>query len=139
MCDNVRIVSKCIPAPFIENHDIPRFTSAGDVRKTKCQYALLQMLNGTTFSYYGNEVALFGTNAGSANKDENVRIPIRWGKDGTGDCSMLSGITGSQYPYPTVAEQMEDRASIYHFYKKVLLIRNQNPEIARGSVSFIEM
>lgn len=139
MLANIEMASNCIPAPFIDNHDTPRFTSAGDVRKTKFQYALLQMLNGTTFTYYGDEVGLFGTNAGSANKDENVRIPIRWGKDGTGDCSMLSGITGSQYPYPTVAEQMEDRASIYHFYKKVLLIRNQNPEIARGSVSLIEM
>ena len=34
---------------------------------------------------------------------------------------------------------MKDEHSLYNFYKKCLLLRNQNPEIARGAVSLLEM
>ncbi|MDE6660193.1 MAG: hypothetical protein K2J93_00025, partial [Anaeroplasmataceae bacterium] len=37
-----------------------------------------------------------------------------------------------------VKVQIEDKNSIYSYYKKVLLIRNQNPEIARGEVSLLK-
>lgn len=94
-------------------------------------------MNGSTFTYYGDEVGMVGTNAGSI-PDQNVRIPMMWG-EGFGDCDPLSGATAADYPYGTVKDQMKDANSLYNFYKKCLLIRNQNPEIARGSISLIEM
>lgn len=127
-----------IAAPFLNNHDTPRFTSTGNSSVSKYQFALLAMLNGTIFTYYGDEVGMVGTNAGN-NPDQNVRIPILWGEENHADCSVISGVTEKNYPYDTVNEQMKDSGSIYHFYKKVLLVRNQNPEIARGTISLIEM
>ena len=40
--------------------------------------------------------------------------------------------------FPSLSEQMENEASIYHFYKETILLRNQNPEIARGTVARLE-
>ncbi len=141
LLDNISLANGHIPAPFLDNHDMPRFTSTSEleisVNKNKFQYALLQMMNGTTFTYYGSEVGMVGTNAGQSNPDQNVRIPIYWGED-TGQCSALPGATIASYPHGSVKNQMKFTNSLYNFYKKCLLIRNQNPEIARGEVSLIQ-
>ena len=126
-----------IPAPFIDNHDMPRYTYMSNIEKNKFTFGLLAMMNGTIFSYYGDEVGLYGTNSGGNNVDQNVRIPIQWGDFANLDCSVINGVTSKFYPYPTVKEQLEDANSILNYYKKVLLLRNQNPEIARGSIELI--
>lgn len=138
LLSNYNISDGGISAPFLSNHDTPRFTSSANPSVSMFHFALLAMMNGTIFSYYGDEVGMVGTNTGT-NPDQNVRIPIMWGESDRSDCSEISGVTERKYPYPSVREQMEDETSIYNFYKKVLLIRNQNPEIARGSISLIEM
>ena len=138
LVSNEEMAGNNIPAPFIDNHDTPRYTTSGtDVRKNKFQYALLQMLNGSTFTYYGDEVGMTGSNAGDL-PDQNVRIPIMWG-DEVGQCSSLGGATVESYPHGNVSTQMKVKTSIYNYYKKCLLIRNQNPEIARGKVTKIAM
>ena len=134
---NIDLANGYIPAPFIDNHDMPRFTpSIEDLSDTKYQYALLSMLNGATFTYYGSEVGMIGTNT-SGKPDQDVRLPMRWGEeDKKGDVNLqnFKEITKASYPHGTVKEQMEDPNSLYNFYKKCLLIRNQHPEIARGAV-----
>jgi glycosidase len=95
------------------------------------------MMNGSTFTYYGDEVGMVGTNTGT-NPDQNVRIPILWGS-GEGDCTPPGGTTELAYPYGNVNQQLNDKNSILNYYKKVLLVRNQNPEIARGEVTLVEM
>lgn len=126
-----------IPAPFIDNHDMPRYTYQSNLEKNKFTFGLLAMMNGTIFSYYGDEVGLYGSNKGYNNVDQNVRIPIQWGDFANLDCSVINGVTNKLYPYPTVSEQLEDANSILNYYKKVLLLRNQNPEIARGKIELI--
>lgn len=126
-----------IPAPFLDNHDMPRYTYISSINKNKFTFALAAMLNGTIFSYYGDEVGMYGSNA-SSKPDQNVRIPIAWGDYTTPDCTAISGVTEMNYPYATVMEQIKDSNSILNYYKKVLLIRNQNPEIARGIAQLIE-
>lgn len=126
-----------IPAPFIDNHDMPRYTYQSSLEKNKFTFGLLSMMNGTIFSYYGDEVGLYGTNQGGNNVDQNVRIPIQWGDFSNMDCSVITGVTSKFYPYPTVKEQIDDANSILNYYKKVLLLRNQNPEIARGTIELI--
>jgi glycosidase len=137
LLSNIKIAGSGIPAPFINNHDTPRYTSRGDVARSKFQFALLQMMNGSTFTYYGDEVGMVGTNTGT-NPDQNVRIPILWGS-GEGDCTPPGGTTELAYPYGNVNQQLNDKNSILNYYKKVLLVRNQNPEIARGEVTLVEM
>ena len=128
---------KGIPAPFIDNHDMPRYTYQSSLEKNKFTFGLLSMMNGTIFSYYGDEVGMYGSNKGNNNVDQNVRIPIQWGDFTNLDCSVIDGVTSKYYPYPTVQEQLEDSNSILNYYKKVLLLRNQNPEIARGSIALV--
>ncbi len=137
LLSNVEMANGYIPAPFIDNHDTPRYTSPSSPHLSKYQFALMAMMNGAIFTYYGDEVGLVGTNV-SPNRDEDVRIPIRWGED-SGDCNFVDNTKNKDYPYPSVKEQIEDSNSIYNFYKKVLLVRNQNPEIARGKIELIEM
>ena len=137
MLSNITLAGSGIPAPFIDNHDTVRYTSSFAHEDSKFQYALLSMLNGTTFTYYGDEVGMIG----SKEVDQNVRIPILWG-EGTGDCSVIGGVTtnpDTRYAYGTVSEQINDPDSFYNFYKKCNLIRNQNPEIARGQIELVAM
>ena len=130
LLDNISIAGSGIPAPFLDNHDMPRYTYETNTQKNKFTFGLLAMMNGTIFSYYGDEVGLYGTNAGNTNPDQNVRIPIKWGDYTNPDCMVKFGQTVEYYPYPTVKEQLEDSNSILNYYKKVLLIRNQNPELS---------
>lgn len=135
--DNIVGDGNGIPAPFLNNHDTQRFTSASRPSRPKFQYACLQMLGGTTFTYYGDEVGMVGSNSGDL-PDQNVRIPLKWGEaSNKGDCKPLAGATESKYPYPSVSEQLEDKNSILNYYKQVLRVRNQNPEIARGKASLV--
>ena len=137
MLSNIELAGNCIPAPFLDNHDTVRFTSSFADCDSKFQYALMSMLNGTTFTYYGDEVGMIG----NKEVDEDVRIPILWG-EGKGDCAILPGVTteaDKRYAYGTVNEQINDPDSFYNFYKKCNLIRNQNPEIARGKIELVAM
>ena len=62
---------------------------------------------------------------------------MRWGEEnGKGDVKLqnFQQITKANYPHGTVKQQMEDPNSLFNFYKKCMLVRNQNPEIARGSI-----
>ncbi len=39
--------------------------------------------------------------------------------------------------FESLEEQEKDELSVYQFYKKVIKIRNQNPEIARGDAKYV--
>lgn len=137
LVQNNNMAGSSIAAPFLDNHDMRRYSSQVSEDKNKFYYGLLQMMNGTTFTYYGDEAGMVGTNSGNSNPDENVRIPIKWGED-EGQCSDLPGATAANYPYGTVKFLLLNQNSTLNYYKKCLLIRNQNPEIARGTVSVVK-
>jgi glycosidase len=128
-----------IPAPFVANHDTGRMAGAilgkSDINKMKFGSGLLQMMAGSTFSYYGDEIGMsvVSTSADTV-KDEDKRQPILRGDDYT--CSPVAGSSAGKdedkYPYGSVASQLEDESSVLNYVKKANLIRRQNPEIARG-------
>ena len=73
-------------------------------------------------------------------KDENKRAPMFWTTD-----SRISGMTNGpadmepqEHRFAGALDQMKDPKSIYSFYKDTILLRNQNPEIARGTVARLE-
>ena len=126
-----------IDAPFFVNHDMAR--AAGymsyDARKVKMAGALNVLMSGSAFVYYGEEIGMTGTG-----KDENKRAPMYWSADANAK-GMTSGpadMEPQENRFACADEQMKAKDSIYSFYKDIILLRNQNPEIARGTVARLE-
>ena len=76
---------------------------------------------------------------GSAQTDANRRLAMVWGDDDT-----VKDPTGATYPASSQAaapakKQTADRDSLYTYYKKVIMIRKANPEIARGDYSALTL
>jgi glycosidase len=70
---------------------------------------------------------------GGANTDANRRLAMLWG-----DGDTVADPTGTTYDKKnqietTAADQMQKSSSLFNYYKKLLMIRKANPEIARGS------
>lgn len=127
-----------IDAPFITNHDMGRVANAllsnPDDLKMAC--GLLMMMNGSPFVYYGEEIGM----KSSGTKDENKRLPMIWSDTDTtgmtnGPKDADSGITSA---FPGLAEQLIDETSILNYYKRAIRLRNENPEIARGTIVIVE-
>ncbi|MDE7170815.1 MAG: hypothetical protein K2O11_02925 [Oscillospiraceae bacterium] len=126
-----------IDAPFFVNHDMAR--AAGymsyDARKVKIAAALNVLMSGSAFVYYGEEIGMTGSG-----KDENKRAPMFWSAD-AGAEGMTKGpadMEPQENQFACAEEQMKEPDSIYSFYKDTILLRNQNPEIARGTVARLE-
>ena len=126
-----------IPAPFITNHDNPRAANILQARNNdkylKFGQGLMQMMSGTTFTYYGDEIGMIGVNP----PDENVRTAMYWGEE-EGTCNNPSGATADEKIYPSVKEQLGDQNSILNYYKKANYIRNSYESIRKGSVEKID-
>ena len=126
-----------IDAPFFVNHDVAR--AAGymqyDVRKVKMAAPLNILMSGSAFVYYGEEIGMTGSG-----KDENKRAPMYWSSDAQAK-GMTRGpldMEPQENQFACAQEQMKADDSIYSFYKDTILLRNQNPEIARGTVARLE-
>lgn len=128
-----------IDAPFYTNHDLGRSAGyyAGDnsAAQTKMGHALNLLMSGNVFLYYGEELGMKGSG-----KDENKRAPMYWSMnaDAEGMCDGPADMENIKMKFDSLEEQIEDPASIYNYVKDVIRLRNQNPEIARGEVTFHE-
>jgi glycosidase len=127
-----------IDAPFLTNHDQVRVANnlTGDTNNLKMAAGLLLTMNGSPFVYYGEEIGMKST----GQQDENKRLPMVWSKtDSTG---MTAGPAGCDQDFEAakagVDEQEEDETSLLNYYKRALRIRNENPEIARGTVEKVK-
>lgn len=119
-----------IQANFLGNHDTAR-TGSFIIGEKKLKFAegLLAMMSGGCFNYYGEEIGMCGSG-----DDPNKRVGMLWSTEEETTQSP-PGTTNVRYKYPSVSEQLEDEQSILNYYKHAMLLRNQNPEIARGSVT----
>lgn len=127
-----------IDAPFYTNHDLGRSAGyyAGDysANQTKLAAAMNLFMSGSAFVYYGEELGMKGSG-----KDENKRAPMYWSMDGDaqGMCDGPADMDAVKMKFGSLEEQQEDNQSVYNFYKKVIKVRNQNPEIARGEAEYL--
>ncbi len=119
--------------PFITNHDMDRAAGFLTVGSGRMQMAAnLYLLGpGSPFIYYGEELGMRGSRGG-ANTDANRRLAMVWG-----DGDTVRDPTGTTYSRDKqiehgAADQIADGASLYSYYKKLIMIRKANPEIARG-------
>lgn len=124
-----------IDAVFITNHDMGRVCNALMSEEDAIKYAggLLMSMNGSTYVYYGEEIGM----KSKGNKDENKRLPIDWGDEKENTKGPENADSNIEQSYENVKMQMINKNSILNYYKQALLIRNQNPEIARGTIKIV--
>ena len=121
------------PVTFIANHDMDRaagfLTVSSGAAKVAANLSIL--MPGSSFIYYGEEIGLKGSRGG-ANTDANRRLAMFWGDDDT-----VKDPIGANYDSArtngSVAEQLPNGSSLYNHYKKLIMIRKANPEIACGT------
>ena len=125
-----------IDTPFISNHDTGR--SAGFLLKEtqrRLAAALYLMAPGDPFIYYGEEIGMTGSQ-----NDPEKRTGMYWSaSDTTGYVAKIPGAGVDGKPEKSVEEQLADENSLLNFYKKAIALRNQNPEIARGTLTAVDL
>ena len=122
---------------FIANHDTDRAAGYLPVSGGRMAMAanLYLLMPGSPFIYYGEEIGLKGSRGG-ANTDANRRLAMRWG-----DGDTVADPEGSDYENQTeatVQEMLSRKDSLLNHYRKVLQVRRENPEIARGEFRALE-
>ena len=136
--DYSAVYADYIDAPFIANHDMGRVSNAliNNQDDMKMAGGLLMTMNGSPFVYYGEEIGM----ASSGTKDENKRLPMLWSVTETEETTdgPTAADAGIESAFPGVYEQMEDVTSILNYYKRAIRLRNENPEIARGTIQVLE-
>ncbi|MBD5486026.1 MAG: alpha-amylase [Lachnospiraceae bacterium] len=128
-----------IDAPFYTNHDMARsvgyYVGENSLNRVKMAGAMNLFMSGSAFVYYGEELGMKGSG-----KDENKRAPMYWSKDSEteGMCDGPADMDSFEMKYDSLEEQQPDCDSIYNYYKKAIKVRNQNPEIARGTAEYLD-
>ncbi len=130
----ISMASGGISVPFLDNHDMDRVAGMMSrvEEKVKFVYGINSMFNGTTFTYYGDEIGMVGSGS-----DPNRRIGMLWETGGT-TTNSPTGTTTKEYVFDGVKQQLKDKNSILSYYKQINNIRNAFPEIARGELSRTE-
>ncbi len=129
--------SSFMDAPFVSNHDTTRISAqcVNNLDQMKMSAGVLLTMSGSPYVYYGEEI---GMNS-QGSKDENKRLPMQW------SATDLSGMTDGpedadevEQTFAPLDEQMKDPLSLYNYYKSAIRLRNENPELARGTTTAVE-
>ena len=139
--NSLKLVSEtdAIDAPFISNHDMSRSSSYfRTLGQRKIAASLYLMMPGNPFIYYGEEIGLKGNTTDGTKKDPTARMAIKW--SATEDGSNMTAppnadLRVKQDDIGGVYEQLKDEDSLLTHYRLLLKLRNQNPQIARGTVT----
>ena len=123
-----------INTPFISNHDTARsagFLSTDSLRKMAAAMYILSP--GNAFIYYGEEIGMTGSQS-----DPDKRTGMYWSADDKkGYVENIPGASNTTVPEKAVDEQEKDENSLLNFYKRVIALKNQNPEIENGDVTAV--
>ena len=124
--------ANAINANFLTNHDMNRLASLIDVEDNKLAAALYMLSPGNSFTYYGEEI---GIEAPSSNGDANYRTAMVWDSDNLPEIRTEGIGADETVPLGGVKQQLADSSSLLNTYRKLIKIRMQNPEIARGDIT----
>lgn len=125
--------------PFLSNHDQNRSAGYFSVEDYSAHMAanLYLLSSGNPFIYYGEEIGMKGSR-GSESTDANRRLAMLWGDKDTVKDPIGASYDRSRQTNGTLKSQLNDEKSLYNHYKKVIILRNANPEIARGIITAID-
>ena len=128
-----------IPTMFLSNHDMARSANALEPKGLSYQKmgaAVYLMFPGNPFIYYGEEI---GIKAPNTTNDAAFRTPMIFDSDNLPDI-WVNGIgdQAEDTTYGGVKQQLADENSLLNYYKRIIKIKNQNPEIARGKITALE-
>ncbi len=126
--------------PFIANHDTDRAAGYLTLASWQMQMAanLYILSSGSPFLYYGEEIGMRGSRGG-ANTDANRRLAMLWGDGDTVRDPVGADYAASNQTTATVESMKGDENSLLNYYKKLILIRLSNPEIARGDYTALNV
>ena len=125
---------------FIANHDTDRASGYLTVASGQMKVAanLYLLSPGSPFIYYGEEIGLRGSRGGSST-DANRRLAMLWGDgDTVKDPIGATYDPAKQTPY-SVQDLLGSSSSLYNYYKRLIMIRQANPEIARGDYTALSI
>ncbi len=127
-----------ILTPFISNHDMNRAAGYLNVDDyTMYSAASMYILSsGNPFIYYGEEIGMKGSK-GASNTDANKRLAMLWGDNNTVRDPIGTTYLPENQTNGTVKQQLKDKFSLYNHYKKLIMLRKANPEIARGKYTVL--
>jgi len=122
-------------SPFLTNHDQPRvMTVLGDAAKARVAASAMLMLPGMPFVYYGEEIGMVGPKP-----DELIRTPMQW--SGEANAGFTTGkpweLPQADWKTKNVAAQDSSRRSLLNHYRKLIQLRNANPALNRGLLTFL--
>lgn len=119
--------------PFIANHDMDRAAGYMTFTNNFGQMAAnLYILGpGSPFIYYGEEIGMKGSRGG-ANTDANRRLAMLWGDSDGVRNPVGANFDDSKQSNGTVREQEINGNSPLNYYKRVIMVRQANPEIYLG-------
>ena len=115
----------------------------GDPRRIRMAYSLLFTLPGTPAIFYGEEIGM-GENA-DLDKRHAVRTPMQWSAERDGGFStappsrLVAAPPGDGYSpvHVNVADQLEDRGSLLHFFRDLTSRYRISPELGWGELEII--
>lgn len=116
----------------------------GDPRRIRMAYSLLFTLPGTPVLFYGEEIGM-GENAEIFDR-QAVRTPMQWSRDDNGGFSraapsrLVSKPPADGYApqHVNVADQLEDRGSLLHFFRDLIARYRISPELGWGAFEVLE-
>ncbi len=121
-----------INANFLTNHDMSRLAELLDVDENKFAAAAYMFAPGNSFTYYGEEI---GIEEIATSDDVGKRTAMIWDNDNLPDIVVEGRDVNNENPLGGVKQQLEDQNSLLNTYRKLIKIRMQNPEIARGDIT----
>ena len=122
---------KAINANFLTNHDMLRLYNMLDEGDYKFAAALYMLAPGNSFTYYGEEI---GIEAPNSNGDANYRTAMIWDNENLPDIKFNGSPAVQKNELGGVEQQLKQDHSLLNTYRKLIKLRQQNPEIARGNI-----
>ncbi len=118
---------------FLTNHDQDRVMNlfGQDESKAKLAAGLLLTLPGVPFIYYGEEIGTVGVKP-----DENIRTPLQWNSSASAGFTTGTPWRNPQADYvlKNIATSQANGSSLWHTYRTMIAVRNNEIALRRGTV-----